>query len=135
MLNMMARIFTKAEAQQLVPILTELFAETRVLVEELLALRQDGLTLSINGSVIVDEDSSFRIQQLSALVQSRLQLVTAMGLEVRRVDGLVDIPALVQGEEGYYCWRFGEREIGYWHRADEGCTDRRSVEFGISVGY
>lgn len=134
MIDVVARNFTRTEAQELVPVLTELFSETRRLVEELLARRQDAVSFEVSGSSVVDEDSAFRMQQLGDLLKARLHLVTAMGLEVRRVDGLVDIPAWINGEFGYFCWRYGDERIGPWHAAHEGCTDRRPLEALATVG-
>ena len=132
MFDVTARTFTKDQAQAFVPMLDEVFREARQLVEELFALRQEALAVPI-GAAVVDEDSAFRIQQLTSLLQTRLQFVTAMGLEVRRVDGLVDIPGWFDGELGYFCWRYGEATISSWHRADEGCTDRRPIERYVAL--
>ena len=135
MMNVSVRTFTKAEAQELVPVLTELFTEARTIVEELLARRHDAiLTADVEGNVAVDDDSAFRIRQLGALLEARLALVTAMGLEIRRVDGLVDVPAFVNGEIGYFCWQFGDDTISEWHAAHEGCTERRPLDFRVVVG-
>ena len=134
MMNVVTRTFTKAEAQELVPVLTELFTEARCIVEELLARRHDAASASVDGVVVVDEDSAFRMRQLRELLQSKLQSVTELGLEVRRVDGLVDIPAWIDGEQGYFCWRYGDDTIGEWHYAHEGCTERRPVNVSLPIG-
>lgn len=134
MMNVVVRTFTRAEAQDLVPVLTELFAEARTIVEELLARRHDAVSADIDGHAVVDDDSAFRIRQLSELLKARLEMVSAMGLEIRRVDGLVDIPTFVNGEVGYFCWRFGDETIGEWHAVHEGCTERRPLDVLASIG-
>jgi hypothetical protein len=55
-----------------------------------------------------------QIQRLGALVKD---------LEL----GLVDFPALREGEEVLLCWRVGEDEIGFWHPVDEGFAGRRPL--------
>ena len=49
------------------------------------------------------------------------------GLEL----GLVDFPACVDGEDVYLCWQYGEKEIAFYHKRDEGFADRRPI--GTSV--
>lgn len=44
---------------------------------------------------------------------------------VRDADrGLVDFPALRDGEEVYLCWLVGEPEVGHWHRLEAGFPGR-----------
>jgi hypothetical protein len=47
---------------------------------------------------------------------------------VRDLDaGLVDFPALREGEEIYLCWVVGEPEIAHWHGPDAGFRGRRPL--------
>jgi hypothetical protein len=49
-----------------------------------------------------------------------------LGAIVKDPDtGLVDFPALVEGEEALLCWRLGEGEIRYWHGLEEGFAGRK----------
>jgi hypothetical protein len=41
--------------------------------------------------------------------------------------GLIDFPALRDGEEVYLCWIDGEPDIGYWHALDAGYGGRRPL--------
>jgi hypothetical protein len=51
------------------------------------------------------------------------------GAIVKDVDeGLVDFPALRQGEEILLCWRLGEDEIAYWHGLEEGFAGRKQLD-------
>lgn len=50
---------------------------------------------------------------------------------VRDLDrGLVDFPALRDGQEVYLCWEEGEPEIGFWHEPDTGFRGRRPLDDG-----
>ena len=52
----------------------------------------------------------------------------ALDIVLRDVDrGLIDFPALRQGEEVYLCWLVDEDEIGFWHRLDAGFAGRRPL--------
>ena len=41
--------------------------------------------------------------------------------------GLVDFPALRDGEEVYLCWMLDEPEVGHWHEPDAGFAGRRPL--------
>jgi hypothetical protein len=42
-------------------------------------------------------------------------------------SGLVDFPALRDGDEVLLCWRVGEEQIRYWHSLEEGFAGRREL--------
>ena len=57
--------------------------------------------------------------------------INAAGAEVKDVDtGLIDFPALLNGETVLLCWQLGEDEIRFWHRAGDGFAGRRPLPFG-----
>jgi hypothetical protein len=41
--------------------------------------------------------------------------------------GLVDFPAMRDGEEIYLCWQEGEDEIAFWHDPEAGFVGRRPI--------
>ena len=45
--------------------------------------------------------------------------------------GLVDFPALREGQEIYLCWEEGEDEIGFWHGPEDGFAGRRPLDDGF----
>jgi hypothetical protein len=50
------------------------------------------------------------------------------GAEVKDLDeGLIDFPALRDGETVLLCWKLGEDEIRYWHRIEDGFAGRRPL--------
>jgi hypothetical protein len=53
-----------------------------------------------------------------------------LGGQVKDLDrGLVDFPALREGEEVLLCWQVGEDEIGHWHYLGEGFAGRHELPF------
>ena len=44
--------------------------------------------------------------------------------------GLVDFPALRDGEEVLLCWQVGEGEVAYWHGLEEGFAGRKPLDPG-----
>jgi hypothetical protein len=61
-------------------------------------------------------------------LQRSLGELQAMEIVLRDLErGLVDFPALRDGEEIYLCWEEGEDEIAYWHDQDSGFGGRRPL--------
>lgn len=64
------------------------------------------------------------VEELDAVVQE----IEASGVHLKDVQlGLVDFPAEVDGEIVYLCWQFGEPEIAFWHRVEDGFGGRRPL--------
>ncbi len=55
--------------------------------------------------------------------------VLATGVEVKDINsGLLDFPALRNGEEVLLCWKYGEDKIAFWHDKEAGYAGRRPIE-------
>jgi hypothetical protein len=62
-------------------------------------------------------------------VRRMLLAVQASGIVVRDIDrGLIDFPALRDGEEIYLCWEMGEDEVSWWHGLDAGYAGRQPLD-------
>lgn len=54
-----------------------------------------------------------------------------LGIVLRDLErGLVDFPALRDGEEIYLCWEEGEDEVAFWHDTETGFDGRRRLADG-----
>lgn len=52
-----------------------------------------------------------------------------LGIEFKGIElGLVDFPALRDGEIVYLCWQYGEDRIAFWHPLETGYSGRRPIE-------
>src|ERR671938_479854 len=61
-------------------------------------------------------------------LQRALGELQAMEIVLRDLErGLVDFPAMRDGEEIYLCWEEGEDEIAFWHDQDSGYAGRRPL--------
>ena len=61
-------------------------------------------------------------------LQRALAELQAADIVVRDVvRGLVDFPALRDGQEVYLCWLVDEPEIEHWHELDGGFAGRRPI--------
>ena len=61
-------------------------------------------------------------------VSRAIAQLEAVGVLLRDAQrGLVDFPAIRDGEEVYLCWLVNEPEIGYWHPLDTGILGRQPL--------
>lgn len=61
-------------------------------------------------------------------VRRLLLAVQGSGIVVRDVDrGLIDFPAIRDGEEVYLCWELGEDDVSWWHQLDAGFGGRQPL--------
>ena len=61
-------------------------------------------------------------------LQATLRELQEMEIVLRDLDrGLVDFPAVREGEEIYLCWEEGEDEVGFWHELDAGHAGRQPL--------
>jgi hypothetical protein len=68
------------------------------------------------------------------VARALVQLSRALG-ELEAVDvvlrdverGLIDFPAIRDGEEVYLCWLLDEEHVGFWHHPDAGFAGRKPL--------
>lgn len=60
---------------------------------------------------------------------SRIGELEDLGVSVRDIDlGLVDFPAERYGVKVFLCWRYGETDVAFWHRPEEGFGGRKPLK-------
>jgi hypothetical protein len=126
------RIFERAEAEALLPELDRLLASA----EELLA-RFDAANRRVaqqtrgNGHVEVNGSSGplGEVRSIQAQLREILQRIESHAVIVRDIrTGLIDFPALRDGEPIYLCWRRGEpMHIEWWHPTSTGIAGRQRL--------
>jgi hypothetical protein len=76
-----------------------------------------------------------RAAQLDALVEDMTRKIAELedlGVEIKDLDyGLVDFPAERYGESVMLCWRYGEPDVSFWHKPDEGYNRRKSLKIQL----
>jgi hypothetical protein len=61
--------------------------------------------------------------------QHALAEIEKLGVEVKDpATGLMDFPALRDGDVVYLCWRYGEPCVGFWHPLETGFTGRQPLD-------
>jgi len=135
-----SRLFTLDSANAFIPRLMEVFSGVRrdleAAQEVMEALEESGHPVAQHLPIEEQRDDDappeVRRQQrqfltLAKRVAAAVEGVRQMGIEVKSTDGLVDFRSRLNGEEVYLCWRFGEREVGHWHRIDAGFAGRQPI--------
>jgi hypothetical protein len=132
----MPRRFTPKEAN------AEL-SEIRPLAEEVVSHRREQQRLEAEraelAAKIAGNGGGIDVQAIAELEQAeqreRIEIARCVneiherGAIVKDIDeGLVDFPALRDGEEILLCWRLGEEEVAYWHGLEEGFAGRKQLD-------
>jgi hypothetical protein len=128
-----SRVFTVAEANAMLPLVRAITRDLVRLSREVVERHQRVEHLKAGRSITsgdpydeelaqVDEDLTKDRERLHEYVEELRQL----GAEPKSgVDGIVDFPAMLDGELAYLCWKYGEPEILYWHSLDAGFSARQ----------
>ncbi len=89
-------------------------------------------TIAGNGSgFAVGEARGPEVQRLVRELEACLATLEAMGVVVKDTDlGLLDFPALRNGEDVLLCWHVGEEGVTAWHGLDEGFAGRKTIDWG-----
>jgi hypothetical protein len=132
------RLFTPAEANSALE-------QVRPAAERLVALRarmrelvtEQGrhvTTIGGNGAGYAATDLGAAQAELAELVKAAAALVAELeeiGVVVKDLDvGLLDFPALREGEAVELCWQVGEDAVRYWHPLEAGYRGRKPIDWG-----
>jgi hypothetical protein len=133
----MAKRFTHAEAQQLLPEVGRLLREALGAKAEYQqaekAIQELSERVMLMGGVTIDRDRALtarsRRDAASAMLKGAIEAIQERGCLVKDLDiGLVDFPTLFKGVEVYLCWKLGEPAIEFWHGVDEGFRGRKPID-------
>lgn len=133
----MQRYFTLAEAEALIPQLTNSLrqaqeaqkdakaAEEQILQQKYKVAMSGGSVVNINRSFALRDQCQHALERLKAIAQSLLLL----GCQLKDLEkGLIDFPTFYEGNEVLLCWRLGEESIEYWHSMEEGFAGRKEID-------
>jgi hypothetical protein len=132
---MSPRLFSRDEAERLIPRLTDLISRLQeskreydkheAVVAELTAKTHG------NGHMIEGDLQSARagLEQSAAEVNELVAQIQELGCELKGIEeGLVDFRTDMDGREVYLCWKLGEPAIDWWHDLETGFAGRRRLE-------
>lgn len=133
---MAERYFTPVEVEKLIPALSAAMEGVMRAHAEAAEARErrraEQQRMTMNGGGLVDRaawrSDTARLERLSRKVEEGLNEIIAMGGVPKDLGlGLVDFPHLRDGQEVNLCWKYGEREIHYWHGLGEGYAGRQPL--------
>ena len=111
------RLFTVAEAQRTLPLV-------RAIVQDVLDLGAQAREV-LSGRAVEPT-----IDELQDQLREHLAELAGIGCYYKDWNfqiGLIDFPALMDGEVVFLCWRSDEPELRYYHRIEDGYAGRRPL--------
>lgn len=109
-------LFTLEEARRLVPIIHRITIDVSQKVDELIEKL---------------ESKSDQQRDIVARLEDQINgHILAWNEKVRKLGAIPKGLWLVDFEfvRGYYCWKFPEEDLQYWHTSDDGFSGRRPLE-------
>jgi hypothetical protein len=117
--------------------------ELRPLAEEMVERRQAlvmaqerraslGAQVVTNGGDLTPSDfaeADEELEQAATDLARVVERIQSAGVLIKDLDrGLLDFPALRDGEEILLCWQLGEDRVEFWHRPEEGFAGRKPLD-------
>lgn len=121
---MFARIFTKEEADTLLPELRRVLVQMRQARKELQEVQSRLPEARGLERRTLEEEARFLLGSLEADARH----LASLGVFLKDLDrGLVDFPSRVGGEVVFLCWQEGEPEVAHYHPLAGGFAERRPL--------
>jgi hypothetical protein len=108
------RLFTRHEAESTLPLVRQIVADVLKTAQRIRGL---------------DENDEQRAR-LEAELEETLRELEALGCYFKDWNfsvGLVDFPAVIDGETVFLCWRSDEKELAWYHRIEDGFQGRKPL--------
>lgn len=121
--------FTLNQANATLPEVIKRFEYSLAMKNEITRLEQQ-MQLSIETTNSFEEYVSLKQKLNSAITKfyQSLEDLEKTGVVVKSIDqGLLDFPSKRFDEEVWLCWKYGEKEIKFWHGKDEGFMGRKPI--------
>ena len=115
------KYFTPAEARKTLPLVKNIVRDILLATREMRLIAEE-----INGGL----EDDIRKKKLANDVNGFLSELEEVGCYYKDTKfqiGLVDFPAMIDGEEVYLCWRSDEEDILYYHEMDAGYLGRKLI--------
>lgn len=129
--NPPVRYFTPEEANAILPRVRNLMSRA---TEHTRRIRERLRQVEAHARVEEKEQAHRDIERLREEAATHLEEIRDIGLEVKGLEaGLVDFPALRNGEMVYLCWKVGEPRVEWWHPLHTGFNGRQRITFENGV--
>jgi len=114
------KYFTPNEANKTLPLV-------KSIVKDILMTGQQLNSLKLNNRYSEPSQEYYR---MTSLLNSYFDELNEIGCYFKDWNfsiGLVDFPAIIEGEEVFLCWRSDEEKLQYYHKIDEGYSERKLI--------
>jgi len=121
--------FTIASANKLLPLVVEKF-------KEVLKQKENVMKIEHQCESVVSTTSGFeeyikikkRLNSAIAKFYQAIEDLENTGAVLKGIEeGLLDFPSKRFDKEIWLCWKFGEKEIKFWHEKDIGFNGRKPI--------
>lgn len=115
------KYFTPEEANKTLPLVKKIVVDI---------LNDASLIRSISSTLASNIENNPDIIRLTGNIKNYLSELEEIGCYYKDWNfqlGLVDFPAIINGEEVLLCWRSDEEKIEYYHGVNDGYTGRRLI--------
>ena len=120
--------FTREEANAALPALRRLLQRLRD-AKDLLTDAEDHEALSEAAPTNGGGEPGAQVGGAFLQVRRLLASLESQGIVIRDIDrGLIDFPAVVDGQEAFLCWELGEESVDFWHGPEEGFSSRQPLD-------
>ena len=116
------KYFTPEEANKTLPLVRQIVEDILNSSREMRLIAED-----LDGKIAENP----QIQDLAEKITGYIKEIADLGCEYKDWNftiGLVDFPAIIDGEEVFLCWRTDEEEIRYYHKKDTGYEGRKLIK-------
>ena len=137
-----ARLFTIEQANAMLPLVRAITTDLATVASDVVERRNRLQFLTAGrefkpGDPYAEElaQTESEIQKDAARLQEYVEELRELGVEPKgAMDGLVDFPAMLDGQLVFLCWKLGEPEVMHWHPLQAGFAGRQSLVAGTVAG-
>lgn len=136
------KLFTIDEANAMLPLVRAITRDLVQLAREVIERQQRVEYLRSGRDMDKSDPYADELAQSLADLEHDKERLREYVLELRELgvepksatEGLIDFPALVDGQLVFLCWKLDEPEVLFWHSLDGGFAGRQSLTAGSVIG-
>jgi len=115
------KYFTPAEARLTLPLVKKIVKDILDTTNEIRLLAED-----LDGKIEDDPKVQKMVEQVNGFM-GELEEIGCFFKDWNFTIGLVDFPAIIDGQEVLLCWRSDEDDVKYYHELDAGYPGRKPI--------
>jgi hypothetical protein len=115
------KYFTPDEAQLTLPLVKKIVKDILDTTKEIRLLAED-----LHGAIEDNSEIKKMVEDVNGFMKE-LEEIGCFYKDWNFSVGLVDFPAVIDGEEVFLCWRSDEDDIRFYHDPERGYAGRKSI--------